>query len=259
MRRRSEETKRGMGRNDMTQPLIVIDMTGQKSDRAIRRLARKPPGSHQDVYIVREKFFLQSVSGRVAPHLVERQIRYLESDLGEGFGEEMSLEDFSVVLVILATMQPDFCLQVAEELTQRAGEQPRIVAVQLQEQEERLLIVDAPLLPCRWRCKESDTVILTQDVWLDNQQVEEPPAWPRGQPFVIVRTHVAITHRGQVKPCLLTMAHLAQVDAPVSLILPWELAAHPSAWQDTPQRAEHSRAVATFQLPCWYYVRFEEE
>jgi hypothetical protein len=240
-------------------PLFVIDMTGLHSDRAIRCLAQRPEGSYQDVYIVREPFFLQCVNGRVAPHLVERQIGYLERDILEGFGGEVSLEDFTIALVILDTVQPDFCLQVAEELTTGTGKHPRIVAVQQQENAERLRIVDAVLLPCRWRCKENDTVILTRDVWLFDQPVQEPPAWPRGQPFVIVRTHIALKDRGQVKQCLLTMAYLAQSNGPVSLILPWELVEHPSVWQDASPQDERSRAVATFQLPCWYSVRIEEE
>jgi hypothetical protein len=239
----------------MSLPLLLIDMMGQRKENAACTLAGQIQGERQDTYIIREKFFLQRVNGRVAPALVERAIDYLQGEIAEGFQGEWSLEDFIIVLAVLATAQPDFCLQVAEELAERTRKQPHIVTVQLQEGKPQIVAV--PLLPCRWWCTEGDTVILAQDVWLVEQAEEEPPAWPRGQPFVIVRTNVA-TQEGTARPCLLTMAYLAQEHAPVSLVLPWELVVHPSAWQDAPPQEEHRRAVATFQLPSWYYVRFEE-
>ena len=96
------------GRNDMSLPLLLVDMMNPKKENIIRSLGQLLQGNRQDTYIVREKFFMQLLNGRVAPVLVEQQVGYMESEIGEGFQGEMSLEDFSIVLVIEATMQPDF-------------------------------------------------------------------------------------------------------------------------------------------------------
>lgn len=240
----------------MSLPLLLIEMMNLEQKDIKYVVQSLWTERDQDAYLIREKFFRQFVNGRVAPAQVEREIGYLGGVIAEAFQGELSLEDFSVALLISAAAQPDFALQVAEEFTERTGCQPQIVAIQ--QHEEGAEIVDAVLLPPRWRSKVGETVMLGLNVWLDEQQKDEPPTWLRGLALTIIQTSPSFAQLRNKSHYLLTMAHLEKENTPVLLVLPWDLVIHSSAWPHASQQEEQRRAVAVFHLPCWYSIQVEE-
>lgn len=247
----------------MSITMLLIDMFGlhdkATATRVVGAIRDRLGASDWDVYVIRETFFQQRPEGRVAPQQVEEAITDLESEIGESFQGEVCLADFALALIVSPEASPAFIVQVAEEVTERTARMPRVFAAQLDG--EDAVLVDARNLPLKWRCQEADIVILAQDVWLPGEGNAEGdlPWFPRGEPLVVVERCMYDGQRvnGAYKDCFLTVAAREEQAMPVSVVLPWQLVAHPSEWHARQPTQEPPRAVAHFQLPCWYHVRAE--
>ena len=136
-----------------------------------------------------------------------------------------------------------------------------VLAVAVEGETERsVTVVDAPALPLKWRCHPGETVILAQPIWLEGEHAGEgaSPVFACGLPLTIVER--SVYDGGQLNgECFLTVTTLAGQDAPLPLVLPWQLVTHPSTWRGDEPLRELLRAVATFQLHGWYAVRIEKD
>ena len=247
--------------------LLLIDMAGVMDEQhtpAVVDIVRVrlclPPLVGIDV--MQEKFFMRTVPGRVAPVEVEQALNEMEEYIWEDWQpEEMEPTNFLIGLLIDQRTPRDFLLQVLEELMQRTDELPTVLAVQVRRKGNRqVTLFDRADLPLKWRCLAGDAVVLNSDVWLEGEweAAGDAPAIPRGTALTIVERAVFDGARVNRECLLAVTTREGQVD-PQSVALPWLLVTHPSEWGSDPAPRGTGRAVATFQLPCWYSVRVEEQ
>ena len=212
-------------------------------------------------YVVRDAVFRREVPGPAPAEDIERALQSLEEQVAEGFRlYPRTLADFSHALLVRPPGEPaDLIARLAEEVARRVQRLPDVLAVQVEGEEQRsVMVVDAQSLPLKWRCQQGESVILTQDVWLEGEYAEEgaSPIFARGRPLLIVERSVYDGGRLNGE-CFLTVTTLAGQDTPLPFVLPWQFVAHPSVWSADEPVQEPLRVVATFQLPCWYVVQTE--
>jgi len=218
-------------------------------------------------YVVRDAIFGQELAGPAPLEEIERVLDELERAVTESRGlypKPPTLADYAHVLVVRPPGEPtDLIAQVAEEVARRARRLPEVLAVAVVgegETERSVTVVDTPALPLKWRCHPGEIVILAQPIWLEGEHAEEgaSPVLACGLPLTIVER--SVYDDGQLNgECFLTVTTLAGQDAPLPLVLPWQTVTHPSTWRGGEPARGLLRAVATFQLPCWYAVRIEKE
>jgi ATP-dependent Clp protease adapter protein ClpS len=247
--------------------LLLIDMAGVMDEQytpAVVDIVRVRLGLSQwvGIDVMGEEFFMRTAPGRVAPVEVEEALNEMEEYIWEDWqpGEETEPTNFLIGLLIDRRTPRDFLLQVLEELMQRTDELPTVLAVQVRKKgNPQVTLIDRADLPLKWRCLVGDAVVLNSDVWLEGEweAAGDAPAIPRGTALTIVERAVFDGARVNRECLLAVITREGQVD-PQSVALPWLLVTHPSEWGSNPAQRETGRAVATFQLPCWFSVQVEE-
>jgi hypothetical protein len=244
--------------------LVGIEDTNLLSD-AVRAVNSRLGLAQVRTYIVRDALFGQEFAGPAPQEEVARVLDDLERTVSVSGGlypKPPTLADYAHIMVVRPPGEPaDLIAQVAEEVARRVRRLPEVLAVAVEGEAERsVTVVDAPALPLKWRCHAGESVMLAQPVWLEGEYAEEgaSPALAYGAPLTIVER--SVYDGGQLNgECFLTVTPLAGQDAPLPLVLPWQLVTHPSTWRGDEPAREPLRAVASFQLPCWYAVRIEKE
>lgn len=247
--------------------LLLIDMAGVWDEQhapavldIVRARLRLPRRVGIDV--MSEEFFMRTTPGRVAPVEVEAALNEMEEYVWEGWlSEHEEPTNFLIGLVIDRRTPRDFLLQVLEELMQRTDELPAVLAVQVKRKKGQppVSLLDRTDLPLKWRCLPGDPVVLNCDVWLEGEceATGDAPAIPRGTTLIIVQCAVFDGVRVN-RECLLAVITHTGHDTPLAVALPWQLVAHPPEWESDHTRGDPLRAVLTFRLPCWFFVRLEE-
>lgn len=244
--------------------LLLYDLVGIEDQALMSDIVRAVNNClglpQSRTYIVRDAVFRREVPGLAPPEDIERALHELEEEVDRSFLlDPRTLANFSHALLVRPPGEPaELIAQLGEEVARRIKRLPDVLAIQVEGEERSVMIVDAQALPLKWRCKPGEAVILTQDVWLEGEFAEEgaSPIFARGQALPIVER--SVYDGGQLNgECFLTVATLANQDAPLPFVLPWQFVAHPSVWRAGEPLDEPLRVVATFQLPCWYVVQAE--